>query len=418
MEFERKIILWTYRKVKKSEGNMIAGEHEIRLRLTQFKTVKYISLDYSSNIQNWDEQFNFPKPSHRHYRQIVQKIDALLDEVNFEIKLAAKNFEVYLTVEELKNRVLKKSMRLTPMKILEFFDIVAKEMEDEGRIGYANIFKYCKSPVSKSLNDKDKAFTAYTKSDAESFEKLVIKSNNKQTTNSNYLRTFYRIWNIAIERGYTPNEFHPKKYIKYKPYRKYKTSKRAITFDKIKALENLTFKADSRMFRSQQYFLFSYYARGMNFNDMLKLKHEDNCYGGELHYTRSKNKRRYDFILHTKAVEIIEIFKAYPLQSDAGHIFPVLMAEHNTPKKIDVRIDSALKDLNEDLREMSEMIGLPKHITSYAARHSFATNLRHKNIQIAFIQEAMGHETELQTMTYLEEFDDVLLAKTIEEALN
>src|ERR1700744_2074842 len=124
MEFERKIILWTYRKVKKSEGNMIAGEHEIRLRLTQFKTVKYISLDYSSNIQNWDEQFNFPKPSHRYYRQIVQKIDALLDEVNFEIKLAAKNFEVYLTVEELKNRVLKKAMRLTPMKILEFFDIL------------------------------------------------------------------------------------------------------------------------------------------------------------------------------------------------------------------------------------------------------------------------------------------------------
>ena len=136
------------------------------------------------------------------------------------------------------------------------------------------------------------------------------------------------------------------------------------------------------MFRSQQYFLFSYYARGMNFNDMLKLKHEDNCYGGELHYTRSKNKRRYDFILHTKAVEIIEIFKAYPLQSDAGQIFPVLMAEHDTPKKIDARIDSALKDLNEDLKEMSEMIGLPKHIASYAARHSFATNLRHKNIQI------------------------------------
>jgi hypothetical protein len=78
----------------------------------------------------------------------------ILDEVSFEIKLAVKNFETYLTVEDLKNRVQKKSLRLTPMKILQFFDLIIKEMEDEGRIGYANTFKNCRSPVSRSLNDR------------------------------------------------------------------------------------------------------------------------------------------------------------------------------------------------------------------------------------------------------------------------
>lgn len=41
-------------------------------------------------------------------------------------------------------------------------------------------------------------------------------------------------------------------------------------------------------------------------------------------------------------------------------------------------------------------------------------NLRQKNVDLNIIQEAMGHETQLQTMTYLDETDDSLIAKSIE----
>jgi len=84
---------------------------------------------------------------------------------------------------------------------------------------------------------------------------------------------------------------------------------------------------------------------------------------------------------------------------------------HDTPKKIDARIDSALKDLNEDLAKMAQMIGLDKKLTSYAARYSFATNLRNKKVSVSIIQEALGHETELQTTTYLDEIDDTICGK-------
>ena len=66
---------------------------------------------------------------------------------------------------------------------------------------------------------------------------------------------------------------------------------------------------------------------------------------------------------------------------------------------------------------MAKIIGLEKHITSYVARHSFATNLRYKNVSINIIQEALGHETELQTMTYLDDLDDSIIADSIENAL-
>ena len=66
---------------------------------------------------------------------------------------------------------------------------------------------------------------------------------------------------------------------------------------------------------------------------------------------------------------------------------------------------------------MAKLIGLEKHITSYAARHSFLTNLRHKNVKVRIIQEGLGHETELQTMTYLDDLDNSLISKCIENAL-
>jgi integrase len=155
----------------------------------------------------------------------------------------------------------------------------------------------------------------------------------------------------------------------------------------------------------------------MNFIDIAKLKFQANLFGNELNYTRSKNKRRYNYQLHSKALCIIRNFERLDTKSDDDYIFPILYYYHDTPKKIDARIDSALKDLNEDLKKIANMIGLQKHLTSYVARHSFATALRYKSVNMSIIQEAMGHETELQTMTYLDDLDDDIIANSIENAL-
>lgn len=408
MEMIVKVILWTYKK----RAN---GEHEIRLRLTVYKDVKYMGLGYSSTVGNWDEANEAPLPSHPKFKEIIKEIERLKEEAYFELKLARKSHTA-LTPTELKQK-LQKNKQQSARKILEFFDKVIAKLEKEDRIGYANVFTHCKATVSAFLNGKDKLFGAFSKSDCENFEKYLLQHVRKDSSISHYLRTFYRLWNIAIEEGVTSKDLHPSKYIKFKVYRKFKTSKRAINFEYIQAIEKLRFDRGSRLFRSQQYFLFSYYARGINFIDLAQLKDKVHLRGDELSYVRSKNKREYSFKLHSKAYEIINLFKNYPLQSDAGYIFPILDKKHNTAKKIDVRIDSALKDLNEDLREMAKLIGLNKTLTSYVARHSFASNLRSKKVDVGIIQEALGHETELQTATYLDEIDDNIVASRIEDAL-
>jgi integrase len=150
---------------------------------------------------------------------------------------------------------------------------------------------------------------------------------------------------------------------------------------------------------------------------MCKLKWEDIA-NGTIHYTRSKNHREYDYILHPKALEVINYFKGYPLQSDAGYVFPFLLSIHDTPRKIDQRIESALKDFNEDLKEMAETVGWQRKFTSYSLRHGFATHLRNNAVDISIIKEALGHELEKQTIVYLDDLDDQPIADEINRALN
>ncbi|HMR90953.1 MAG TPA: tyrosine-type recombinase/integrase [Chitinophagaceae bacterium] len=401
-------ILWTYSKLKNDQ-------FAIQMRFTHYKDVKYLSTGFSANPETWDAKNNLPLPSHSKYKAVLKKISSLTDDADFEIRLAEKNGES-LTMAELKQRVSKKQAPASHKKILEFYDEVIADMESQGRTGYADVFTSSKATISKLLKNVDKRFTAFTEKDFKQYESF-INSLKSESTKSIYLRTLYRLWNIAIKEKHCPEKHHPKFHIGFKPYKRIKTKKRAIPFDYIKKIEEIQFDTDSRLFRSQQYCIFSYYSRGINFTDMAKLKKKLNIHRGNICYKRSKNKRNYDFALHPKAQKVVEIFADYPLQSDADYVFPILLAKHKTARQIDTRIDSALKDFNEDLGTMEEMIESPKHITSYTLRHSFATSLRNKKVDIAIIKEAMGHETEMQTNAYLEEIDDTLIASSIEEAL-
>jgi site-specific recombinase XerC len=404
-----KPLLWMYKTSKN-------GEHEIRIRVTQYKEVNYFSTGFTSTEGNWDLVNECPRSTHPKFKSIIKRINELTSDIDYEIKTLQRNGVDLISLKELKDKIRQVHLRVKPVKIFELYDLVIEEMEVQGRIGYAGVFTSAKRVLKKYM-PMDKPFLSFTKKDFEDFEKYLKAEVPSDSTISVYVRTFNRLWNIAIQRGYCPKEHHPSKYFTFKAYRRFKTKKRAVSPDVMKKIEDLEFDRTSRMYRSQQLFLFSYYARGINFNDMAKLKYKVNIKGNEINYTRSKNKRKYDYQLHSKALAIIEWFKTCNLQSDGEYVFPILMQMHDTPKKIDARIDSALKDLNEDLKSMAVKIKLNKDLTSYVARHSFATNLRLKNVDLNIIQEAMGHETQLQTMTYLEEIDDTVIAKSIEEAL-
>lgn len=428
---QAKPFIYKLRTIKKSGKTFKEGEHEVRIRITQLKEKEYIPLEYSSSVENWDEELCLPKPPHPHYKELSRKINQYLDDIAFEIKLAQKSGR-FLSCLEVKRKILHKDNNLplqrNQLKILELFDKVIADLEEAGNPGYADVFESTRSTVSKLLNnnqfippderhrERDKPFLSFTKEDHQKYEKL-ISNGTSESTISFYLRTYYRIWNMAIKEGYcTREDHHPSKFIKFHAYKRIRTKKRSINQDFLEEIMKLQFDPNTRKFRSHLYLQFIYYGRGINFGDMCKLKWE-NIANGTIHYTRSKNHREYDYILHPKALEVVNYFKDYPVQSDAGYVFPILLSIHDTPRKIDQRIESALKDFNEDLKEMAQTVGWQRKFTSYSLRHGFATHLRNNDVDISIIKEALGHELEKQTAVYLDELDDQPVADEISRAL-
>jgi len=427
------VILYTLRAVVKTEQNFVRGEFPVRIRIAQLKEKAFIPLGYSSAPENWDKDKGLPKPSHPHYLALSKRISEYLEDLNFEIKSAEKSGH-YLTCNELKRRAIQYGNTLQPkanqLKILEYFDKVINDLELAGRSGYADTFKNARATVSKLLNDgkhirpadraneKDKAFLAFTKEDHLQYERQITANDLSESTISHYLRGYYRIWNMAIKEGYCSREqHHPARYIGYQPYKRIRTKKRSINQDFLQDILNLQFDPDTRMSRSQMLLKFTYFGRGINFVDLCKLKW-DNIGNGTLHYRRSKNRRQYDYTLHAEALKVVEYFRNHPQTDDSEYIFPFLTAEHDTPRKRDVRIDSALKDFNEDLKVMAQAVGWERKFTSYSLRHGFATHLRNNKVEISIIKEALGHETELQTSVYLDDLDDTIVAAAINKALD
>ena len=70
-------------------------------------------------------------------------------------------------------------------------------------------------------------------------------------------------------------------------------------------------------------------------------------------------------------------------------------------KKVRKQYKNSLYAVNLNLKRVAARIGLSIPLTTYVARHSWASIARNKNIPLAVISEAMGHDSELTTQIYL-----------------
>lgn len=418
MEVFIKPVLWTYRRITKGKKNLVEGEYGVRIRMTQARANTYISFGFSSSLKEWDNKNNYPRLTHPKYKELAVRIDKIIDDIQFEIKLAERTGR-YLTPKQIKAAVTDSGQSFIkvskPNKILAYIQTIVDQYEASENHGYADIFRNCKVSIQKLLNNKDCMFVEFTKAHHEAYERQLSKKS--ESTKSIYLRTLYRVWNLAIADEIVTKEYHPKIHIKFKVYKKIRTKKRSIKSNYFQSILKLNYPEDSREYRSHLLLQFMYYARGINFNDMLKLKF-DNIQNNGLVYKRSKNKRDYNFELHPKAIRIVNTFLTYPVQSDAGYIFPFIFQTHDTARKIRTRIKSALKDFNEDAKVIANAVGWEVQFTSNSLRHGFASHLNEANVGIRIIQEALGHETQLQTQTYLDDIDDSIVTEAINRALS
>ena len=62
--------------------------------------------------------------------------------------------------------------------------------------------------------------------------------------------------------------------------------------------------------------------------------------------------------------------------------------------------------VNKYLKEIVVQLGIDKPVTTYYARHSFATRLKMLGKSTEVISESLGHSNIKTTTSYLDSFDD------------
>jgi integrase len=223
-----------------------------------------------------------------------------------------------------------------------------------------------------------------------------------------YFRTLRALLNKAREERYispTHNPFVEFKISKFDT----RTRKRAISKEEVRKIESVEVSDQPKLDLAKNVFLFSYYCQGINLTDIALLRWSD-ILQERLFYTRAKTGKDFNLRLLEPARRILDGYLPFTGSKSSNYVFPMLHAErHITPVQIDNRIHKLTGTINQGLKEIAALAGIETHLTTYVARHTYATVLKTSGVSIAVISEALGHGTEAMTQTYLKSFDNEVI---------
>jgi len=389
------------------------GEHPLMLRVTKSRVRKYISVGLSCDEKDWDANKNLVKKSHPNkdvMNSIISKALKPYSDKILDFKNEEKDFTPAVLISEAKNPVKK-------ITVFDYFDLKIQRLKNSKQIGNAKVYNDTQNQIKTFNGDKDFTFSQLDYNFLLKFESHLKSKSLTDNAISVRFRTIRALFNAAIAEKYAKKELYPFNQFKISERFSTKTQKRAITKEDIKKVEALKLTAGSAAFEAQQYFLFSYYGQGINFVDMANLKW-NNIINDRIFYKRAKTGGELSFKLNQPALAIIEFWKPLTKIENDSYIFPILNANtHSTPTQKYNRVHKVLTRVNKDLKDIGKDAKIDTPLTSYVARHTFATVLKRSGVSTAIISESMGHQTESITQTYLKSFENSIIDEAMEHLL-
>lgn len=367
------------------------------LRITKDRKSKYQSLGISIPPQFWDFTKNQPKrncPNKDAILRLISEKTKQYQEQLIEFKAENKDF----TATALIQKVDRPSKRMT---VGELFLKQIERLNSTQRLGYALSYKYVYKALLKFNGHLDIYFSDIDVPWLKRFEEWQRNEGASLNTIGIRFRTLRAIYNTAIEQGYVKPEYYP-----FKSYKVSKlhsvTAKRAMTKNDVTTVINYNYT--NKGFYTElavDLFTFSYFMGGINFADMAYITHS-HIIDNRLIYTRTKTHKLIKLPLQPKAVVLIQKYQTM----DRPYIFPILSPFHKTEQQKRNRIHKVIAKVNKQLKSIGEELNLPIDLTTYVARHSFATVLKRSGVNTSIICEAMGHSSEKVTQIYLDSFEN------------
>ena len=152
--------------------------------------------------------------------------------------------------------------------------------------------------------------------------------------------------------------------------------------------------------------MLSFFLMGASFVDIAMLKVK-NITSGRIEYKRRKTGRLHSIPLSPPLQALLDKYMAGKGKED----FILNVIKTNDLQRQGANVRDALRRFNRSLKEIGMACGIEAPLTSYVARHSYATIAKYKGVPTAIISEALGHSSEDVTQVYLDSFDKEVMDK-------
>ena len=274
--------------------------------------------------------------------------------------------------------------------VLSFMDARIAQLEADGKLGTARNYRRAKGSLVRYLGGADMPFISMTADFESGYCAYLERRGIVRNSVSFYMRILRAVYNSAVSSLLVEQTF---------PFAGVytgvdRTVKRAVHEEVISRLFRLDLHASASLAFTRDLFIFSYCSRGMAFVDMAYLRKTD-IRDGCIRYVRRKTGQPLRIRLEPDMFRIIRRYSDF----SSVYVFPILKSEE--PEMAFRQYQVALNYYNRQLKRLAAMLRLGHGLSSYVARHSWATAARDHNIPLSVISAGMGHVSEKTTMIYL-----------------
>ncbi|MCW4470350.1 site-specific integrase [Flavobacterium sp. MFBS3-15] len=401
-------------RIKLKEKPTKEGLYPIVLSIIKDRKAKVIALGIKCLKKDWDEGSSKLKKSDNNYVQrnriLLQRQEEALKIID-EFELEKLDF----TLTQFESRF--RGAKDVNISMKQFWEEKINDLNLAGRTGNARAYKDTMTSFYKFAKNEKLMFREVNVEMLDKYETYLRSTGSKDGGIGVRMRELRALFNDGIKKGIVDEKYYPFKAYKVSKL-KGKGLKRALTHKEIKLIEELDEEQHPELIQSKKLFMFSFYTRGMNFYDMMKLTW-DNIQGNYIVYSRSKTKVGFRIEILPPVMKILDEYR--DRKSTTNYVFPILLHRDLTPVQIENRKAKKLKQFNSDLKKIAEIQGIYSTVTSYVARHSYATILRYLGVSTEAISQSMGHSNVGITTAYLKEFEqddiDIINRKLIEESI-
>ena len=373
----------------------ISGAFPIKIRVTYKRIRKYYSTGKELSLEDWDKLPVTKSKALIEVRTDIQNSFEKVKQIVQELDIKSE-----FSFDTLNNRLSKGDITTLDTFITNKIEALRNNEQIGTAMFYENTLQSIRQYAGENI-----LITSITPEWLSKYEKHMLKLDRSYTTIGMYARAIRTMLNEAKKAGIIKESQYPFGKGKYEIPAS-ESRKLALTIQQIKQVVTFT-DGNEATEKYRDLWFFSYLCNGINFTDILRLKYA-NIQNGEIAFTRAKTIRTSKVKKELYAIitpEIQAIIDRWGNDNKGlnSYIFPYLNGDE-TPEEEKNRIKDVVRRCNKKMKIIGESIGI-NGISTYTARHSYATVLKRSGANIAYISESLGHNDLKTTENYLASFE-------------